>query len=415
MAYSELIKNFEKIREYMRQFYVYGFKSRSEYSEKSARSYDDEKRRIESWLGDHMRFERSAEGKNVFLSVDSRVIRSNPFYRAWKTKSFTDGDITLHFLLFDILHSAETRLTLAEILDEIGYYLEKFEHPLEFDESTVRKKLKEYVGDGIIISEKEGKRVYYRRSPDTDISGLFDMISFFSEVMPCGVIGSFVLDKLEPSPFIFGFKHHYINSAFDSGVLVELFSAMEKKCYITAEYHAKRRAESAHLSIRILPLKILISAQNGRQYLLGYRENTSRISTYRLDHLSDIKLCEISPHFDSLRQILLCIEPHMWGVNCHFDLSLLKHMEFEVEADEKEDYIVNRLEREKRCGRVEKLDERHYRYSADVFDESELIPWIRTFITRITKISFDDKRLEESFRQDIYEMYRMYGIGGESS
>lgn len=31
MAYHELIKNFEKIRNYMRQFYVYGFKSRSEY------------------------------------------------------------------------------------------------------------------------------------------------------------------------------------------------------------------------------------------------------------------------------------------------------------------------------------------------------------------------------------------------
>ncbi len=31
MAYSELIKNFEKVRAYMREFYVYGFKSRTEY------------------------------------------------------------------------------------------------------------------------------------------------------------------------------------------------------------------------------------------------------------------------------------------------------------------------------------------------------------------------------------------------
>ena len=40
MAYSELIKSFERIRNYMREFYVYGFKSREEYSIKSARSYD---------------------------------------------------------------------------------------------------------------------------------------------------------------------------------------------------------------------------------------------------------------------------------------------------------------------------------------------------------------------------------------
>ena len=31
MAYKELIKNFNRIRDYMREFYVYGFKSREEY------------------------------------------------------------------------------------------------------------------------------------------------------------------------------------------------------------------------------------------------------------------------------------------------------------------------------------------------------------------------------------------------
>ena len=95
MAYSELVKNFEKVRAYVREFYVYGFKSRSGYDAKSARSYDDERRRIESWLGDYMGFRQTSEGKNVFLSVDSRITQHNPFYRAWKTKSFTDGDITL--------------------------------------------------------------------------------------------------------------------------------------------------------------------------------------------------------------------------------------------------------------------------------------------------------------------------------
>ena len=79
-SYSELIKNFEKIRSYMRDFYVYGFKSRDDYQSKSARSYDDERRRLASWLGDHMRFVRTPEGKNVFISIDSRTIRHNPLY-----------------------------------------------------------------------------------------------------------------------------------------------------------------------------------------------------------------------------------------------------------------------------------------------------------------------------------------------
>ena len=103
MAYSELIKNFARIRGYMREFYVYGFKSREEFKDKSARSYDNERRRIESWLGDYMAFRQDAAGKNVFLSVDSRQIPHNPLYKAFKAKSFTDKDITLHFYILDLL------------------------------------------------------------------------------------------------------------------------------------------------------------------------------------------------------------------------------------------------------------------------------------------------------------------------
>ena len=71
MAYAELIKNFDRIRDYMREFYLYGFKIRNEYTRKSARSYDDEKRRLESLLGEYMSFRQTPEGKNVFLSIDS--------------------------------------------------------------------------------------------------------------------------------------------------------------------------------------------------------------------------------------------------------------------------------------------------------------------------------------------------------
>jgi hypothetical protein len=71
MAYSELIKDISRIRDYMREFFVYGFKIREEVGGKSARSYDNERRRIESWLGEYMSFRQDANGKNVFISVDS--------------------------------------------------------------------------------------------------------------------------------------------------------------------------------------------------------------------------------------------------------------------------------------------------------------------------------------------------------
>ena len=88
-----------------------------------------------------MQFTQTPEGKNVFLSVDSRVTRKNPFYKAWKAKSFTDGDITLHFAIFDILYDPETKMTLTELIEEID---QRLSSSMAFDESTLRKKLKEY-------------------------------------------------------------------------------------------------------------------------------------------------------------------------------------------------------------------------------------------------------------------------------
>ena len=410
-SYSELIKNFEKIRSYMREFYVYGFKSRDEYNEKSARSYDDERRRMESWLGDHMSFVRSPEGKNVFISIDSRVSRHNPFYKALKAKSFTDGDITLHFIIFDILHSPEVVLTLPEILEGIDEYLSHFEEPMVFDESTVRKKLREYISHGLIVCGKVGRRMTYRRASDTDLPGLCDVLSFYSEVAPCGVVGSFLLDKLSDKESLFSFKHHYITSAMDSNVMAMLFKAMREKSVITVN-NMSRRADEPREN-RIIPLRIFISVQNGRQHLIAYQPAFNTIKSFRIDYLSSVKIIEPTPRFDELRAELCDMQSKMWGVTAKRDMQgkdRTEQVEFTVKVAADEGHIVRRLEREKRVGRVERIDERTYRFSADVYDTSEMIPWIRTFICRITELHFSNKALEKRFKSDIEEMYRMYGI-----
>jgi len=414
-SYNELIKNFEKIRAYMRDFYVYGFKSRDDYQKKSARSYDDERRRLESWLGEHMSFVRTPEGKNVFISIDSRTIRHNPLYNAWKAKSFTDGDITLHFILFDILHDPAVKQTVAELLQQIDTkYLAGFETPMMFDESTIRKKLKEYCQAGIIVAEKEGRKVYYHRTENTDLSNLNDVLHYFSEVAPCGVIGSFILDKTESDTDAFTFKHHYITGAIDSGVLAALFGAMGEKRAVTITNMSRKKDMPKR--IRVVPLRVLISAQNGRQHLFAYLPDYNSFTAYRIDYLSDVKMEDPTPRFDELRAELDRMQSKMWGVSVKrnkWGNEHLEHVEFMVKVEDDEMYIVRRLKREKRIGTVEKLDAHTYRFSADVYDTSELIPWIRTFICRIDTIHFSDRTIEGQFKKDLEAMYGMYGISRE--
>lgn len=419
MAYSELVKKFDKIRSYMRDFYVYGFKSRVEYDLKSARSYDDERRRIESWLGDYMRFAKVPEGrspagsKNVFLSVDSRTNRRNPLYKAWKAKSFTDGDITLHFILFDILHDPSMKLTLSELVDAIDQTLHSAGSDMTFDESTVRKKLKEYAENGIICMEKQGRTVLYSRAADVHWTQMSDAVDFFSEVAPIGVVGSFLQDKLQGHESIFHFKHHYITQAMDSGILAQLFHAMHEKRHITIENLSRHLGEVR--TIRLVPIKVYISVQNGRQYLIALHEKTNRLNAYRMDYILSVREEAVCEKYDRLMNTFRQIEPYAWGVNFRWATHRMEHVEFDVTVAEGESFIIKRLEREKRCGKVEQVDEHTWRYTAEVFDTTEMLPWIRTFISRITRMNFSNRTAENQFKHDLQEMYRMYGLdGGEA-
>jgi len=408
MAYSELVKNFNRIREYMREFYVYGFKSRDEYTNKSSRTYDDEKRRMESILGDYMQFRTSAEGKNVFLSIDSRISEHNPLYKAWKTKSFTDGDITLHFIVMDIFKEAEGALTMNEIMENIDDYLCEFENPRTYDESTVRKKLKEYVSIGLLLTKKEGRTVLYELADDADVYDA-DILNFFSEIMPVGVIGSFILDKDEEQEQIFRFKHHYITGSLDSEIMCDLFMAIRDKKECTIEL-INRNGDNIGKK-EVVPLKVLISAATGRQYVLVYIEDIKRIQTYRLDSIVSVKIGKVVENFEEYKSKLDGMLPNMWGVSTQsFDGNRMEHVEFTIKFEDDEEYIFNRLEREKRCGNVERIDNNTAKFSCDVFDSSELVPWIRTFICRITDIKFSNRNIEKRFLKDLEWMYEQYDI-----
>jgi DNA-binding transcriptional ArsR family regulator len=407
MAYSELIKNFERIRDYMREFYVYGFKSREEYNAKSARSYDNERRRIESWLGDYMSFRQDAAGKNVFLSVDSRAIPHNPLYKAFKAKSFTSNDIVLHFYILDLLADGKA-LTVREIVAGIETdYLSHFDTAYELDESTVRKKLKEYEALGLLKSEKRGRELIYSRSESlVDLNGWRDAVSFFSEAAPLGVIGAYLLDKYHDTPAYFGSKHRYVLHALDSQVLCMLLETMgEKRC---AELQVRNLRRGDIRQHTVFPVKIYVSTQTGRQYLLGYAYCLRRPMFFRIDSIKAVKPGAVEKQHEKYGGYCEKFGAYLWGVSTGVDYAL-DHIEMTVHVGDSEDYIVSRLEREKRGGRIEKINNCTYRFTADVYDAAEMLPWIRTFIGRIVELKCSNSYAADTFFADLTAMRQMYG------
>ena len=410
MAYSELIKSFEKIRDYMRDFYVYGFKSREEYTNKSARSYDDERRRIESWLGDYMAFRHTSEGKNVFISVDNRSVTFNPLHNAWKTKSFTDKDIVLHFCILDCLSDGIPH-SISEITDGLLDCLSHTDAPFEIDESTVRKKLKEYSALGILRDEKRGRLLTYRLAEDrVKLPSWEDAAAFFSEEAPLGVIGSYLLDRQEEVPEHFSYKHHYLLHSLDTQVLYDTLCAMkDKRCIDLVTFSHRKESEAEH---RVYPLRFYISTQTGREYLLAYHYKFRRPMFFRLDTIRTISAGPVEKQHEKYDSFAGKFDHNLWGVSTGGDFSI-DHVELTVHVGDDESYIIDRLEREKRHGRIDRIDRHTYRFVADVYDAGELITWARSFIGRVVRFESDNQFAVTRFYDDVRRMAEMYG-GGET-
>jgi len=370
MAYSELIKNFGRIRAYMRSFYVYGFRRRDEFDMKSARSYDDERRRVESWLGNYMTFRQDGAGRRFFLSVDSRVVPHNPLYRAFRAKSFTDRDIMLHFQLMDIL-AVSGDMPIFDIMEALAERLNNFalaEYP---DESNVRRKLAELEKLGLVRKEKRGREIRYSRTVDgVNLESWREAVDFFSEAAPLGVVGNFCRDKLEEKPSLFRFKHHYILNALDGEVMLALLEAIGEGREATLTIKRRR--------VVVTPLKLYVSVQTGRQYVLAWSSLVRDFSFFRLDAIDAVKPGEAAELPTDVDERLKAFMGRVWGVS-HNGSEATTHLEMTVFVDDGEEHVPRRLEREKRCGRVERLDEHHWRFTADVYDAKEIYAKVNLF------------------------------------
>lgn len=416
LAYKniDLIKKYNLVRDYMREFFVYGFKYRGDIGGKSDRTYDDRRRQIESWLGDYMSFKQSASGKAQFISVDSREVIHNPLYKAFKSSSFTVNDILLHFCILDMLTESDG-MSISDIADRLhSEYFDEMNQNILIDEKTIRTKLQDYAKLGI-LTQKMGprKKQFYSLAVNRlDLRSWFDAIAFYSEINPLGVIGSFLLDKKEFEGYesSFWFKHHYMLYAMDSEIVENILTAINEKKYLVIATIGKKNQKN---KIEVYPIKLYVSTQNGREYLLCHETGGSGMIFVRLDNIREASVKEKCNRYQEFENEYESSRAYLWGVITG-NAKDIAHVEMTIRVAENESFIVDRLEREKRNGHVYKINDHQYKYVVDTYDAMELMPWIRTFIGRIDKLESSNSYLKKKFDDDMNEMYSMY-LGGDDS
>ncbi len=412
--FQELIKNFPNIREYVRDFFVYGFKTRNDFKDKSPRTYDNQRRRLESWLAPYIRKDYVPEGSNLSLAIDSNLLDTNPLFQVWKTKSFTDNDIVLHFLILDLLQNGRA-LTVEAITDML-----LSEYETLFDIQTVRRKCNAYAKEGLLQKQKNGKTVAF--SLDNTLTNwlnanenIHDALAFYQMAESFGIIGNALSEQLDIQNQAFRMKHSFFVHTLEDGMLLELLDAMDKELMVRLEIKGSKNEQLN--TANCIPLQIFTSTRSGRRFLCAYTCTKRRFTCYRLDAIKKITPLERTEDYGELLAKLSRNRPYLWGVSFQGqERQRLDTLAMTIWALEPtENYIVDRLKREGRGGTVTKIARNTYLYEIQVFDCNEMLPWARTFIGRILSLECTAKSVEKRFYNDLETMYRMYGIDEKAS
>lgn len=405
--FSELIKSFSKSREYVRDFFVYGFKTRDEFAGWSGRTYDNERRRLESWLAGYVRQDYTEKGKNIYLSIDSNLLDTNPLYRVWKAKSFTDNDIMLHFYILDYL-LCENKKTADEITDGI---LEKY--GVFFDAQTVRRKCNEYAGEGILLKTKDGREVLY--SLNASPRGLFaeapmlaEAVKFYQLCAPIGILGNTVMENLGFENDVFRVKHSFFVHTLEDEALLDILRAMHDERAVLLKLKSSKNDSLQEQGG--VPLKIFISTRTGRRYVCLYITEKKKFTCFRLDAVKEVKPQEKYPDYKDIREGLDRNKERAWGVSFQNESrTRTERVKLTVHINEKtEEHIINRFKREGKGGVLSRVAPDTFTYETEVFDANEMLPWIRSFIGRIINVESDSEKLAGLFKRDFYETYKMY-------
>ncbi|MEN8907531.1 MAG: WYL domain-containing protein [Clostridiales bacterium] len=410
--FNELIKNFYKIRSYLRSFTIYGYKRREDFLHKSVRTYDNEKRRIQSYFNNFINEQTSLKGKCISINFDYLNINSNPLFEGYKTKSFTKNDIMFHFIILDLLITYE-KLTLNNIYEFLlSEYLNNFEECRIFDQRTLRIKINEYIKHGLIMTKKIGKTLFYylATNPIENLNPVIQekllyAISFYQNIKPLGLLGNFILEQYGKENHYHSFRNLHFSHTVDELIIYDLLNAIKFRKIVKLIC----LDESKKI---VLPIKIVDNIEQGRRYVVVYHYHMKQYRIYRIDKIIKIELLETSNEkFEQKLNIVNALLESTWGVALNFNevpnrletWDLLLYIE---ELTEKE--LLHKIETAHPYANLQRVGIDTFHYNLSISDANEILPWFRQFIGRIISINCTDRKALKRFVNDIKLMKSYY-------
>ena len=377
--YQELVKSFDNIRKISQNFFVYGFNGRGDFSFISERMYDNELRRIKSYLRNYVKMTSTKDKKTISISSNTINDAINPLFPLFLGKSFTTIDCFLHFSILDIL-ADNTKKTLIEIALEM---IERFEYD-EIDIMTIRNKLHEYNQLGIILIEKENNHNLYSLQKTIILEeSLVDALVFFQNILPAGYIIEPLLSHKET---MYYYKQVFFGNVLDDEYVLTLLKAIRTKEKIVVKQRGKRH----ELTNSGLPIGIFQNMITGRRYLKLLAKN-NKVLLIRVDKID----------------MVTCTDEKQEN-NC-YDYQQISFVDVTIYLNEDELFVLDRIKREVGSYIKKGNDLYSFRLYSNVL--LDLVPYIRTYFGRIVDLECDDKYILNKMKRDLFSTLELYEEG----
>lgn len=306
----------------------------------------------------------------------------------------------------------------------------KYATTKKLEEKQFRNNLNKLTQLGILICKKQGERLFYSLSNeflyniwnnDNDFRVRFaEMVSFFSQVIPLGEIGSYILNRITNKPNTnIRFKHNYLKRALNDFNLIDLLNAIEQKKWIEIEYRNASVVDLKYQKFVCFPLEIRESVNDGRQFLLFYHPGFRSVSAVRLEFIDSIKVGTINemPFFAEDIKRAEKLVAYTWGTAFdNFKKGNVKNrieinqVRVVVKCDKTEFYIKNRVQRECR-GFIDInpiVDEKHgtcLELIAELTNFKEFLRWVRSLMCRVVSVEVNGSEYIR-FYDDVINMAR---------
>ena len=438
---NHFIKDYEKIRKVVKQWFVYGCYTKEEcikILDISARTYDLEVERLRAYMDEDCLFvKKDKHKKEMGFSYDKFIYNENYFFPSYKMCAYKQRYMRLYLSILQILYDGKRNqkqeYTLEEILNEIdekdnciydnmGQITGDVEGSL--DNREISRKMIDLVENGIVKETAKNPKTYSLADNILDCFDIEELVSIYyaAELYAarnsCGAVAMFLKEQIayylkyhhkskEKLEHICIYQYHFLQNILNANILYDIKVAIEQNKQISIVKYCSSKKNKGNSKITFVPYRIMTEYWYGRQYVAGINLESNAVEFVRIVRIQKVDI--LKADYLEEEKYLEIIE-NTW---CVATGSSKKKKRKLIEIDfylkeENEKEMKDMLESEKHWGEIEEIDRFHLVFRTEVYDPVELRPWIRKFGAAAKVRKSETHHLMEDLQNDWKEALSKY-------